>query len=272
MNPEIRFRVPDEVYALAAERAERLLGDSSRAVSNLARGALYRALGLKTDVPELDRPPSAPEIVVRVKHGVAEEFRRLRALEGLPIPAVTTTELRFPPGKLPKALQPLLELDAEGQAGVRLQLDRLKSASEKTTAAELLAALEARRQADQRLEDWADEHGSALVRARREEGFAWRDLARLEYARRQPGLEGFSPLGETELQPHREPALAEIELLREARRRIAGSVELVLLGGRGRLEASALLATLAAPDDQPVRLVKRLGPNPPGARLQQLAP
>ncbi len=262
MNPEIRFRVPDEVYALAAERAEQLLGDSSRAVSNLARGALYRALGLATDVPDLEKPAAPPEIVVRVKHQVDEKIRRQRALEGQPIPATATTELRFAPGKLPIALQPLLELDGT----VRLQLDGLASAEE-ATLHEVLQALEAQTKAERRLEDWAQQHGSALVRARREEGFAWQDLARLEYARRQPGLEGFSPPGDVEFQPHREPALAEIEQLREARRRIAGQVELVLVGGPRRWTSGALLATVAAPDDQPVRLYKRLGP-----ALQQLAP
>jgi len=274
VNPEIRFRVPDDVYALAAERAERLLGDSSRAVSNLARGALYRALGLRTDVPDLELPRESPEVSVRVRHRVAEEFRRRQALRGgAPVPAVATTELRFAPGSLPEGLHDHLELDSEGRASVRLELDQLSSARETASLEEVLQALEARQVGRQRLKEWAEQHGSALVRARRQEGFDWEALARLEYARRLPGLEGFSPLGEIEFQPHREPALAEIEQLREARRQVAGTLELVLVGGPKRWTSGALLATVAAPDGQPVLLYKRLGPTPHGNHYsQQLAP
>lgn len=273
MNREIRFRVPDDVYSLAAERAERLLGDSSRAVSNLARGALYRTLGLRTEVPDLGPPREGQEIAVLVRHRVDDEFRRNQALRGgAPVPTVVTSELRFASGTLPALLQSLVELDTEGRAVVRLALEGLSTARETASVDEVLQALQARRAAQARLEEWAEQHGSALVRARREEGFDWQNLARLEYARRQPGVEGFSPLGDAEIHPHCEPALAEIEQLREARRRIAGTVELVLLGERRRAQASALVATLPAPDHQPVHLVKRLGPTPSGARFQSLAP
>lgn len=253
MNPEIRFRVPDEVYRAAEEMAQELgFGPTSSGrtggVSKLARLALVALLDLP--LPEdahliqsgvFAGLRAAQEgkgtVRVQVLHRVDNDFRKQAVLGGRgPVPETATTVFELAPEAVPPELVPHLGLTPEGVAYASLRLDgyggpaTLVSRSEQASLDEVRDCLGG----PARLRQWALEQGSELLRTRLEEGFEWRELAlrefsaaRLEEAglkpkRYLPETVGLAPGGEAPLRLLRvqEPGLESLRRLREVRSRL----------------------------------------------------
>lgn len=190
MNPEVRFRVPSQIYDLAQEESERMGLETgkgrSTGVSKLARGAFYAALklplprelrGLKLFAKAAE-VPEGMHITVTVHHRVSSRYRRAQAIEnGVRIPLRATTVLRFAPGELPDFLEELVEVPEDGlpQAELNLEgdlsprpelLGELISESHEATLEELeraLAESEQRRQEREqrrRQRDQQQQHGT----------------------------------------------------------------------------------------------------------------
>lgn len=171
MNPEIRFRVPKHVHQLANDRAVELGLQSGKGrtggASELARGALYAALGLglpeemegvsddRLEALRAHRPgDDGAFLALTVHHRVGLKYRRESALErGEPVASRATTEFRFPQGQLPHWLIPYLSLTDSGKPFAVLNLEGslsprkhvlglLESAGPKLTLKELSECLE----------------------------------------------------------------------------------------------------------------------------------
>ncbi len=172
MNPEIRFRVPKHVLALAQDKAQELGLQSSRGrtggASELARGALYAFLGLGLPDELQKRVPVQFERVraqgveegrdnffqVTVHHRVCDDYRKKSALKaGRKISSRQTTIFEFPQGELPHFLVPFITLSASGAPLAVLNLEgrlsprprvlhELVSQEEKATLKELQICLE----------------------------------------------------------------------------------------------------------------------------------
>lgn len=173
MNPEIRFRVPQHVWDLANETAERYgLSEQKGKTgggSQFARGALYTALGLALP-PDLHGMQSQTYASVRqarveaelagparlrveVHHRIDPNFRKISVLQnGRPVAARTTTVLEFAQGELPDFLVPYVTLSEHGVPRATLNLEgrlsprrhplgELVSAAESCTLDELAACL-----------------------------------------------------------------------------------------------------------------------------------
>lgn len=173
MNPEIRFRVPQHVWDLAQQAAERHGLEEQRGktggASQLARGALYTALGLAlpedlhalqsrtfADVRQarLERETEGPPTLrVEVHHRIAPDFRKISVLRnGRPVAARTTTVLEFGQGELPDFLVPYVTLSDSGLPRASLNLEgklsprrhalgELVSATDRCTLEELALCL-----------------------------------------------------------------------------------------------------------------------------------
>lgn len=165
MNPEVRFRVPPNVYEQAERRSDELGLSGSRGrsggVSELARAGLYLLLGLpmppdshqlqslRFEDARLSRrglEGDEARVGLRVLHRVNAEVRRRSVLEhGKPIPALATTRLEFAPGEVPEELSdwfvltesglPVGELDLSGGP---LSVATLVSAQPEASLEELL--------------------------------------------------------------------------------------------------------------------------------------
>lgn len=169
MNPEVRFRVPPNVYELAEQRSDELglSGSKGRScgVSELARAGLYLLLKLPLpadahhlqaqrfeDVRLARRGLEGGELQVglRLLHRVDPEVRRRSVLEtGQPIPALATTRFEFAPGQVPPALTDWFQLTETGHpvgeldlSGGPLASGSLVSAGPQATLEELLWAVE----------------------------------------------------------------------------------------------------------------------------------
>ncbi|MBI3929373.1 MAG: hypothetical protein HY319_27755 [Armatimonadetes bacterium] len=273
MNQEIRFRVSSEHYRLAEEKAVAWFGYRQRgrhtAVSNLARAALLRTLGVPLPQELNCLPPMgsvmAEDTPIRltVRFRVDPDYRKRRLLvDGVRLPSVACHEFAFSPGSVPDVLWPYLEVTAQGARGsvdlsgwegslaeLRVRedqpsldqaldiLDRLEPPTPRPDAEDLEAGRG-------ELESWARTEGSELLRARLEEGFEWLELARQEWALErvrqfgpwsgtlssfdEPGRLGAENPSPHSLSPCHEPALEQIERLREIRRRLAGRAEVRL--------------------------------------------
>jgi hypothetical protein len=173
MNPEIRFRVPQHVWDLANETAERYGLSEQKGktggASQYARGALYTALGLALP-DDLHRMQShsyatvrqarrdselagPPRLKVEVHHRIHPDYRKNSVLKGgRPVAARTTTVLEFAQGELPEFLVPYVALTEQGLPRAALNLEgklsprrhalgELISAGESCTLDELAACL-----------------------------------------------------------------------------------------------------------------------------------
>lgn len=168
MNPEVRFRVPPNVYDRAERRSDELGLSGSRGrsggVSELARAGLYLLLGLplpqdshqlqslRFEDARLARRGLEGEearVGLRLLHRVDPEVRRRMVLEqGQPIPATVTTRFEFSPGEVPEELNdwfqltesglPVGELDLSGGA---LSSGTLVSARPEASLEEVLAVV-----------------------------------------------------------------------------------------------------------------------------------
>ena len=224
MNPEIRFRVSDDIYQKAEERAEEmgLAGPGagrSAGVPLLARAALYDWLELSwpEEYPQLTqgslrataRPQESlsrvAQATLKVTHQVREEARWNSAIDGeRALPQLCQSILQCPPHQVPKAARPYLRLAPSGDLQGQVQLLDLVAHSEELTWAELEAFLKERQVArketrahwENHLQAWVLEKGSELLQARLEEGFDWFDLAEQEWAEYQVqmALQAESPL------------------------------------------------------------------------------
>lgn len=143
MNPEIRFRVPSEVAQLAEKKARELGLERGRGrtggASQLARGALYTALGLALpgDLHQLqqgafqdvrdarDHYRQEPgQLKVTVHHRVDPEYRKSQALkQNTPVAARATTVFSFEQGELPDFLVPYIVLTQDGYPHASLNLE-----------------------------------------------------------------------------------------------------------------------------------------------------
>ncbi len=168
MNPEVRFRVPPNVYQLAEQRSDELglTGAKGRSggVSELARAGLYvlLKLPLPTDVHHLQaqrfedvrlarRGLEGEEgrIGLRVLHRVDPEVRRRSVLErGEPIPAQATTRFEFAPGEVPAELGSWFQLTESGLpvgeidlTGGALAVGALVTSAPEATLEELLVVI-----------------------------------------------------------------------------------------------------------------------------------
>lgn len=183
MNPEIRFRVPKHVLTLAQERAQQygLTSGKGRTggASQLARGALYTALGLSLpgDLHQLQAQSfetvrqarsgfseKPGQMRIEVHHRVDPSFRKTKALqERKPVAARTTTVFEFEQGELPDFLVPYIVLTEDGYPYASLNLEgglsprrkalgELVSAQQECTLGELEACLKKlRKSEDERL-------------------------------------------------------------------------------------------------------------------------
>ena len=223
MNPEIRFRVNDDIYSRAEEVAERLGfagkdAGRSAGVPLLARAAFYDWLGLPwpQDLPqplrasnrEISLAPGEPGALVRltITHQVREGARWTSALEGdRALPLLCHTTLCCPPHELPVVVKPYVRLDDQGDLGGQLRLLDLMSLEERLTWEELerylhdrIGARKSKRASgwEETLRQWALQSGSDWLKARLEEGFEWMDLGEQEWAQFQVDacLQGESPL------------------------------------------------------------------------------
>lgn len=258
MNPEIRFRVQPEIYQLAEEKARELglfEADAGRSagVPLLARAAFYDWLGLNWP-DQLPRPKThrlqqlseAPRAKLTVQHSWSQRYR-LECLQerGLALPLSATVEFEVDPARLSRTLRRQLKLGDDGRLSGLLCLPELESDGELTLERleEYLASSGVVQtkldlgQWEQLLASWAQQNGSALLRARLEGGFNWlqqaenewleakvRELsgsqARLEHLRAEQSLQG-EPFVHTVV-PDREPDLESMQLLRANRERAQG--------------------------------------------------
>lgn len=173
MNPEIRFRVPQHVWDLANETAEKYGLSEQKGktggASQFARGALYTALGLALphDLHQMQSQTYASvrqaraeaelagpaRLRVEVHHRIDPNFRKISVLQnGRPVAARTTTVLEFSQGELPDFLVPYVALSEHGLPRATLNLEgklsprrhplgELVSAGECCTLNELAACL-----------------------------------------------------------------------------------------------------------------------------------
>ena len=233
MNPEVRFRVPEHVLALAEEVAsQRGLhqdGDRSGGVSNLAREAFYRELGLG-----IDGQSGCARGRVRVWHGLDDAFRRQELVDrGRSWPQALCTDvdfeiadaspevralLRSPHGEELRGYLQAPDLRTEGPARLE-DLENYLRATPWTPFASLT--------------DWARQHGSELVKMRIEEGFEWQGLAESEWFLGQVQTwvgseveveeyrpeQGLAPGWDRvhSCYPDREPSIARMKMLQEMR-------------------------------------------------------
>lgn len=270
MNPEIRFRVSPEIHSLAEQRAEELGlsgagAGRSAGVPLLARAALYQWLGLPWP-EDLPRPLSVPmsphpsRAQLSVHHSWSDNYRRQVLFEtGQALAETAVTQLELEPQGLSRRLKQCLRLEPSG--GLRgtlyvpeLQCDGPLQVEELDAFLQSQAALPDPRQWEHSLASWSQEHGSELLRARLEEGFAWLNLAESEWMvwriQEAAGSCGAEPLRAEQslagqdwvhsVYPDREPALERIQLLRQMRSRCAdlGGLRLTLVRGtRDRIES-----------------------------------
>lgn len=143
MNPEIRFRVPQHVWDLANQTAERYGLSEQKGktggASQFARGALYTALGLAlpADLHQMqsqsyaavrearqDAEATPGRLKVEVHHRIHPDFRKDSVLKsGRPVAARTTTLLEFGQGELPDFLVPYVVLSEHGVPRAELNLE-----------------------------------------------------------------------------------------------------------------------------------------------------
>ena len=144
MNPEIRFRVPQHVWDLANQTAERYGLNEQKGktggASQFARGALYTALGLAlpADLHQMqsqtfaavrearqDAEAASPgRLRVEVHHRIHPDFRKDSVLKsGRPVAARATTVLEFAQGELPDFLVPYVVLSEYGVPKAELNLE-----------------------------------------------------------------------------------------------------------------------------------------------------
>lgn len=191
-------------------------------LAQLASAEMERVEATRQEQTDLE-----PSLRVTVHHRVDFSYRRKRALEtGERVPGRATTRFRFEHGKLPPFLVPYILLTEQGSPYATLNLEgalsprrhvlgELVSAHQEATLEELAGALAAakakreqrekndqsRRQALDRgtriLKEWAQKHGSELLKARLRGGFEWLSIASLEYSQSalaQMGCEDLIPI------------------------------------------------------------------------------
>jgi hypothetical protein len=144
MNPEIRFRVPQHIWDLATETAERYglceQKGKTGGAAQFARGALYTALGLALphDLHQLQSQTYASvrqarqqadlagpaRLRVEIHHRIDPGFRKISVLkDGRPVAARTTTVMEFAQGELPDFLVPYVALSEQGLPKATLNLE-----------------------------------------------------------------------------------------------------------------------------------------------------
>jgi hypothetical protein len=209
---------------LAADRP-RVVSDVERAVLAVVYDVLARE-GRR--LAEVD----GDEVLLRV--AAARRDRHRRIIEAvLAAPRETLMRKR----SLSRDVGPADALEVPGLGSVEIPwsdpelaelLAGTRAACEETNRQQEAATAEAQRQADQRkaqaeerLREWALEHGSELVKARLEDGYQWTGLARREYAASvveqvRCGLAD-APEFKGEAEDREAPTLAEIQALRNVR-------------------------------------------------------
>lgn len=184
MNPEIRFRVPKHVHELAESKAneyglKRGKGRTGGA-SELARGALYTALGLSVpgDLHSLQQQAfeqvrqvrqgfsKQPGLLrVEVHHRVDPDYRKIKALkEQRAVAARATTVFEFEQGELPDFLVPYVVLTEDGFPYASLNLEGSLSPRRKALGELVCATTEC---SLDELQGWLKKHRAAQAEKQR---------------------------------------------------------------------------------------------------------
>lgn len=255
MNPEIRFRVSEEIYSRAESLSETFgfdrEGGRSAGVPLLARASLYRTLG----IPWPDKLPKLPgrdgadpsqeghsRVCLIVAHQVNAQARWEAALrEDQAVPQMCRSELRAAPSEVPEGIRAYLELDGDGDLKASLNCPDLVSAAPQLTWQELDDYLSRRdgvrkkmraKEWEAQLRDWVIGGGSEWVRALLEEDLDWLRPAEQEWAAEQirphveagieiqPWQDLQSLAGDEDFQaliPDRQPSWARLQILRALR-------------------------------------------------------